>query len=354
MVTRLRFDSRRQDAGRNWVAPQAQKRLYDEAAHRYRAEQRNAVSVHGTPIRYYTLLQTGRSCTCHLKVESKDGVIAGDEGQLKFGYDFKKINNDPGGTAVDNMFDEDWLDNEQPAPQVNNAETFGLSDDIFANDNDCACCFRTGWVGGYTELHHQRTVMDTQMAVDGAAYSLDNGVAPHSLVQDGAIGAFVEYEVQVPWGYSALEYGVFNNRELLPVGLYNAEGQEIDHVWMREQQGTTVRIRVMEVQRFTHVVLNFALPTTQLVADFPQAQVNVDYTRFDNTAQQSMVVTDAVPQVQTDDVVVKMRNTQFSVWSCQDATPHALENGFGMGFTVQVRSVQPDELLYGLAFLHTL
>ena len=347
-IGRLQFDRRKPDAGRNFIAPQARKRLFDEAAERFNEEQRNAISVHGTYVRYFNKLVTGKVCTCHLQDMNHP---ASHDAHVTIESEFREPVGNTLDAGVEDLFEDDTSILSEDA-------SGGVGDDLWGNTNDCACCFRTGITGGYSEIHHSRQVFDSAMAVEIDGFHIDTSTRPYSLINDGA-GGCVGFRVTVPASFEEVEFGVMNNRELLHEELFFMDTATqryapLTRAELERHAGDEMLVYVREAKRFSHVVLNFSLPSTPLVADFPQDQRNLDYSRFENAQPQTMVISDLLPSAALDDVAVKQATGNSLMMQCSDYQPYQLANGKNMGFTLTMRPVQPDELLRALMKFHRL
>lgn len=359
----MKILQRRLPAGRlearNGVQEEARARLFQEAAPAFNQMQRNAVFVHGTPIRYFSKLQHGLPCSCTVKdtvsVSADSATLpalspTAEQAGKEFRFDFRDAM--VGGaheSNVDGLFEDDVSTLQQPPAQdVNAFDPTSLLEDLFDTGIDCGICYRTRICGGFEEINASRQVFAHYHIKDVSGYTRDDTSSPTSMVSMNPDDCWVEFECEVPKYYKGIEYQVMNNTELLSAySLHAADGSVLSLSHFAAAAGGKLRFRVVGVDTFTHVVIRFAMPVNQLVGDFPQDSRTLDYTMMDTISQGTVVVPNTIPRTASDDVLIKLNpNGAPNVWTVTDRNYYRLENGYNLGWTLTVRTVQADESLF--------
>lgn len=131
------------------------------------------------------------------------------------------------------------------------------------NNANCGICFRQGIVPGFVSTGFIYNVMTHHQVKDLKGYTLDQSTSPATFRQIGK-GGYVEFDQLIPKYFTQATYSVRLNESMLPAfprPMLVLNGVEVDLTAQNIDRfrGQYVRVRVRDVEAFTHATIIFDL-----------------------------------------------------------------------------------------------
>lgn len=351
---------RRVDA-RNYTQKQAQARL-DETLPAFQRQIENALMVDAVEIDYYHVQnRIGIPCTCEKTavepimvdernsnmapvVPMKDSDVQGNGFEFQdediFGDDLaEKMYNDDNDLIMDVSGDHTHTTlHEHGGDRESLTDGFGGGGSV-----NCGVCYRTGMQPPFKAYGKQRylfTNYDVE-AMDG--YFVDTTKAPHSFrkAAPNAPG-YVLFKTVVPKYFTTVTVSVRDNLLLVLDGklLSPQDGKPLTADYIRRYAGQEMEF-IIQVEEFTHVVLEFAMDVPPLYANISGEQMALDYERLTTISDITVILPPSLKAVEPGDIlVVKNRNLVLKVRDkevAQTATKGIIQ------WQVSTRVLQPTE-----------
>ncbi len=299
---------------RNYITDQAQARL-DEILPSIQQQGLNALAVDSTPILYYSRVRGGYTCTCCateiVAVDLDDDPVTEIEIQhtlLPFGKPntsiFTKSKKPLFGERAEFTTQEDLDDNPEDWLIQNDPELTGSSGttgSMFSGTIDCGICYRTGYVPGFQLANRTRLVLTTHNLTNLEGYTINRASQPHvfeSLVPNSKI----EFEIKLPKYFKNIYYGLRNNHEEVYQNVL-LNGVPLNKAVAIANQGKTVLISVGNVDKFTHIVLEFEHDMPLLNANISQISRSTDYTNFDPIGNITVYIPMTLNRVEAGEII---------------------------------------------------
>jgi hypothetical protein len=205
---------------------------------------------------------------------------------------------------------------------------------------DCALCYRTGYVPGYSVYGHQRLLLTTHNIEDIAGYTIDSLQTPHKIRRVDPNNGYVMFKINIPKYFKSMRVSIRDNRTLLPYdALTTLTGVPISQGLVRSMSGSTLEVYVRS-EVFTHVSVLFDLGTT-LHANFSQQSKSLDWSKFDTLGNINIVLPMTIPDLRSSDLIyVPSRGQTFSV---TDVPYSRTAKDINLDWSVNTRLVQAQE-----------
>ena len=360
----------------NEIIPIQQRRYYD------------AFRIQGIQAVHYSNLKSGRKCNCQSGQKQLNGLLneqgKASEGTINemltgtggpsqsgsFSFNITAYNHDQQRvTGVNDqtspyapvnknqgVFDIVTNDEEFPFADVVNGEGFGdngpVSDvDIDAlvgdfdasafgfSDVSCPICFGSGFVGGYAPYHAHRqvlTVADVQLASDGEIDTLQRPWVANTST----------FSVIVVLPRGAIGVDVFRVWNLAnPTNAQFAiDGQPLNSVTqlLAKCDGKRHVVTATVNGPFSHLEMQFNLTTESVYFEFPRRGSSSDTALLEQMEPFQIIVSPNLPTIDSEDVIVESQLGK--VLLVQNSNPWNSRNRAILGWEVQVRVIQPQEL----------
>ncbi len=211
---------------------------------------------------------------------------------------------------------------------------FGLT------DVSCPICFGSGYVGGFQPLKGFRKViaahqMETSSSLELPQFELAPG--EHS------------FTVTFPLGLCRVEaYRAFRGRDLVPFKS-KIDGVLLDRMGGRASimpycDGKPHTVTVITDSPITHFEIQGTVANNTVYFELPKRSKSADLSQLERGEPFQVLVSPEVPHIDTLDVIVEA--SQGKVLVVQGVTPWKTKAQQGLGFELQVRVAQPQELWY--------
>lgn len=337
---------------RNYTHQEADARLR-ESVDTYQNQGLNALKVDSFEIKYYHQSRSTTVCTCketrvlerHAALDSnvppnivkQDSVLGTsvniDYRRQLFGVQSNSIQADDGDMDLD---DDLLIDDDE------DEETHVTSDSIFASAADCALCYKTGYVPGYSCYGFERILFTTHNINKHHGYFTDATAMPHALQLVDEHNGYIEYLLEIPRYFKDVSYSIRNNKDVLADQIYNEEGHPLTFAEVKHSAGSTIRIYIKSVE-FTHVAVEFDLGTDRVLANLAQQQRTIDWTLFSTLGNIQIILPPTIQEVMASDVVyVPTRHVSFKITDVSYLTTSRDRN---LDWPVSTRVLQPTEAL---------
>lgn len=361
------------------VAEKAIKEIMPEMQQRYMS----AFRPQGVQCVHYNRLSNGRKCNCQSSQKQINGLLGKDgkadigtinaliTGNTDFGvtpYNF----NQQRMTGTDNsqtsplaplnkyqgVFDILSDDKEIPMADLLGGRESGFGDngaveaisidDMVADfdaaslgftDVACPICFGTGFVGGFTPYHGHRQVLTvTDMQIDPSG-SIDLLKAPFV-----AEAPSFNVVVRLPRGAIGIDtFRVWNGDE--PTGaLFSIDGNRITSTQqiLNYCDGRQHVINATNLQKFTHMEMQFNLSTESVYFEFPRRPSSSNTALLEQTEPFQIILSPNVPTMDAQDIIVEQMLGKVLV--VQNVNPWNSRDRNILGWDAIVRVIQPMEL----------
>lgn len=341
---------------RNFTSAQADARLR-EVVQPYQEQGKRALEVDSFSVKYYHQCRSTTVCTCKqtavtreyaqmgetnlpptiIKQDSPVGTgMSIDFRRNLFGTQSNSIE------ATDNSMDmgddEDMMDieddeDEDDAPKAR---------PLYGTSADCALCYKTGYVPGYTAYGYERFMLSTHNIVQEIGYFHDVTLAPHRMKNVNPRAGFVEFVIEVPKYFQSALFSIRNNRDVLDDTFFTEDDHPLTFNHVRAHAGRHMKLRVKSIE-FTHAVLEFDLGTDKTLANLAQQQKTVDWTLFSTLGNIQIILPMTIQTVQASDVIyVPDRHVSFKI---TDVTYLTTARDSNLDWSVSTRVLQPQEAL---------
>lgn len=252
--------------------------------------------------------------------------------------------------------DDPFTQVTEPGLGVNGPDN-GIDLDSLADDFDtgtldmsttrCGVCYGIGFVGGFSVLNAWRVVLDTTKTpslgpVDG---TIEVNVSPHAF-----FARSVEWNVVIPRGFVSLDaFKVWNNMEPVTGGRITIDDLEFSDNLLRafcDGRSHKIRIEFDDLTDFTHIEIQINQSLNSALIEFPRLTNTSNTSLNDMTGDVTMNASPIIPRLNTGDVVVESTFGKHFVvsesqwWNDRDRNV--------LGWDVQARVIQPEEILHGL------
>lgn len=183
--------------------------------------------------------------------------------------------------VVSDLDMDEFLDDEdddfEPSEEIDTSDFF---DDIDANFLEygavsCACCYSSGYVGGF-DLHNGfRLVVATPSSKGLQGYEISNSSSPYHFHCTSDQDGYVTFEETVPNGCQYAKHRLMNNKHLVPFAEYVVE-VNLNGVWTEVSTlqtlaiGKPIQFRVKSNVDFTHLEINYLFSRKLVYIDMPQ------------------------------------------------------------------------------------
>jgi hypothetical protein len=363
----------------NEIIPIQQRRYYD------------AFRVQGIAAVHYTNLKTGRKCNCQSSQKQINGLL-NEQGKASEGH-INELLTAPSGAAKTNgsfsfnitPYNQDQAKLGVPSTQtspfapvnknqgvfdiVTPDDDFGFADNVVSegfgdngpvsdldldamvgdfdasafgySDVSCPVCFGSGFVGGYTPYHAHRqvlTVADMQMDAHGEIDMLKRPWVAHT------IGFSVI--VILPRGAIGVDaFRLWNMADVVNVPIL-LDGQALTSTTQLlskcDGRPHVVSVSVPAGFSFTHLEMQFNLTTESVYFEFPRRGSSADTALLEQMEPFQIIVSPNLPAIDSEDVIVESQLGK--VLLVQNSNPWNSRNRAVLGWEVQVRVIQPQEL----------
>ncbi len=244
----------------------------------------------------------------------------------------------------------------KPGQGVNGTDT-GVDLDSLAEDFEtgmldmattrCGICYGVGFVGGFSVLNAWRMVLDSSKtdALGPIIGTIEANVSPHTFFVTS-----VEWNVVIPRGFVSLDaFTVWNNLDPVNDGRVTIDDLEFSGDLLRafsDGRRHKIKIEFDELTSFTHLEIQVNQSTNSALIEFPRLTNTSNTSLNDMTGDVTMNASPLIPRLGTGDVVVESTFGKHFVvgesqwWNDRDRNV--------LGWDVQARVIQPEEILFGL------
>jgi hypothetical protein len=355
----------------NSRAVQVAKHTLQQVSFMARQRVLNALEVDGYQGLYYSRMQAGRVCSCSHTIQPNRVAalpILNDQGAASTSHLHSLLTS--GAFEIRNYaHDQDHLGNtvKTPVPfaeevfvhevnadgNVSEPTTIDADETSMGSLNSfCACCYNTGWVGGYNLVGGYRVVLD----VLHPKITLSNcliDIAQHPLSTE-------------TWGQQAPELTFTLTLPFYVKGkVHRLQGwrnnDSVDTQWFHVVSNVRTPLTLQNVAalfdgkphtfvvtgftRLTHIEIQ-AAANTSFKFGLPRLSTTADLDRLDTTQPTQLVIGPNIPQVSTWDVVADTVNNKL--WRISQASGLKDSTGILYGWETDARIVQTYENLISL------
>lgn len=221
----------------------------------------------------YNFKEAGLKCTCTTKT-----TVLSESGDLEAPniYDYLltgSTTTKPNFVADDmNLATDSGIDLDDPNDCI---DTLTLSGNVGYDANSCACCYGSGYIGGFTISRHfyHTFAVPTKHVLSGV--TIDTSVSPHAFAPEDE-QSYVEFSLTVPKDSKFLTFRLMDNDTVVPYANYTVLYQAENLSWVPATDlsalavGRPVLIRVQTEYVFTHFDVLFRTSDRPIFIDFPQ------------------------------------------------------------------------------------
>ncbi len=243
-----------------------------------------------------------------------------------------------------NPEDGDDFGDNGPVRAVDFDELIGQVDmgPLSWGDTGCPVCFGTGFVGGFSPLYGQRIVI----SVPEQQLKTDSEVLFQN-VPWAAQGVGFTKVVVLPRGAISVDCALlWNINEQVPYTMQiNGEPIRRPHDLLKFCNGQPVLldITVTDGTKWTHLELQFNLNNDSAYFEFPKLQSGSDLALLELTEPFTIILSPIVPSVNPMDVITDTVYGKAMI--VQNSNPWQTRASRALGWEVQVRVLQPQEML---------
>lgn len=338
---------------KNYISKQADARL-NEAVRPYQEQGLRALEVDSFEIKYYAFTRSTTICSCKqtelipervnvspdvpLTLLKQDDPISDQEITI----DYSRPLFGQRGEAL--TLDDDTSDLDLAIDESNEYTQGKVIDSVLSSSPDCGICYRTGYLPGYEAYGFERKLFTTRSIEDVYGYNIDVTTTPHTIECTDYSGGFVEFKFEVPKYFKDVKFSVRDNHEILSDALYTSLGKTdpLTFAELKNNAGKTLAFRVY-ADKFTHVVLEFDLGTSPILANLAQYSRTLDWTLFETLGNLNVILPMTIQNVQSNDAIfIPKRNIMLKI---TDVPYLRTSQDKNLDWAVTTRVLQPVETL---------
>lgn len=375
--------SKHKRRARNYVSDVAQKRL-EEVLPAFRDQIQNALLVDSVGIVVFKQTRIGLPCSCGKHLVTTDDELdnnsvdedGNDNGELVVEAHTTGSNNNRSGGKVKfdvgsgDIFGEGVYDRkiddlgslrEVELSEVKNplpasapeGSVVELDHDTFqdtelvGNSDVCGICYKYGFQPPFELVGYSYSLLTHYNITRTYGYFEDKSTKPLEFNKQAADG-YMEFELQVPKYFVTASYSIRCNESILSgrYPLFDNQNNPLTKTALEAARGKTIRVRVKEVERFSHVVVLFKLLEKDVVANIPEEQDMLNYENETTIGDLTVVLPQSVGSIRSGDlIVIPKRNLVLKVNSAPRRTTADKQL---WEWNVTARAVQRSEMFFNI------
>ena len=341
---------------KNYIGREAQRRM-DEVIRPMQEQGLNALNVDSILVELFQTVPSNLECTCR-KVQILESSVQGNnasnplmktrsntEIELKWNRPLFGTKNET--PQVGDDFDEDDMSISDD-DDTENTGALGTAAQLFGTSVDCGICMRTGMVPGYSSYGRQRVLLCSHHLEAMHGFLLMQNEAPNVLESQHP-ESYVEYALTIPKYFKGARIGLWDNKNLISTNaqeFMSINSTAVSMSLFRAHAGKTIPLRLSNIDRFTHLVIDFDLGLEPVRVNVAQMTRATDWTMLDTLGQLNFILPMTVPQVNNGDVIYLP--TRKQVFKVSDVTHMQTALNEKLDWNAQSRVVQPHETLHNL------
>lgn len=282
--------------------------------------------------------------------QSMDATVGFQSGgkqgqQFKGSMSYDIVTDDPSDIFANDVVNEDSVGDNGPVRVTGVDDISDVFDgELDLGDTKCAICFGTGYIGGFTILNGWRKVFSVQsedlIDLDGTK---EYNKSPHAFRSVSAT-----FELQLPIGALSVDaFRVWNNDLPVAPSQVLIDGLPFSNtLLMALCDGGTheITIEFQEQTYWTHLEIQLNQSSTVARFELPRTNQSSNLSLQDATDDLNINASPVIPSLQREDVLVE--STYGKVMVVQSSSGWNDRDRNVLGWDVQTRIVQPEELLY--------
>ncbi len=348
----------------------------------------NAMRVQGYAGLLYNRLKQGRKCTCQAS-EARLGSRLGLDGKAKPGvinelltgqtvfdvtpygasptrrldpFDsqtsphapvnkyqgvFDVIGTEEGSSLPMRVVDEpDFGDNGPVNPDFDIDTLAGEFNASAVGSTDAACgvCYGSGFIGGYTPFHGNRTVVTVDQVELGASV-IDTLASPWAANSPEGF----EFTTVLPYGAIGVDcFRVLNNTRPIAAN-FTVDGQAVNAISILgkcDGRPHLIRVTLNREVVWTHMEIQFITSKESAFFEFPKLTKGNDTAMLEQLEPFSIIMGSNVPELRPEDIITE--STFGKTLIVENSNWWNTRNRNVLGWECQVRVLQPPEIMNNL------